>query len=184
MQMDAGLDTGAIVQTRALSIGVQDTTGSLHDRLALLGGQLVVEGLANAHAWQPRAQSAEGVLYAAKVDKSQAALDWRVDAVTLARRVRAFNPAPVAHTALHREAIKVWAAHDLSGDAATLRAAPGTVLGAGPQGIAVATGRGTLVLTELQRAGGKRLAAAEFLRGFALNPGESFDPPAGLAAQP
>ncbi len=184
MQMDAGLDTGAIVQTRALSIEVQDTTGSLHDRLALLGGQLVVEGLANAHAWQPRAQSAEGVLYAAKVDKSQAALDWRVDAATLARRVRAFNPAPVAHTALHREAIKVWAAHDLSGDAATLRAAPGTVLGAGPQGIAVATGRGTLVLTELQRAGGKRLAAAEFLRGFALNPGESFDPPAGLAAQP
>ncbi len=184
MQMDAGLDTGAIVQTRALPIGVHDTTASLHERLAVLGGQLVVEGLANAHAWEPQPQSVQGVLYAAKVDKAQAALDWQVDAATLARRVRAFNPAPVAHTAWQGEAIKVWAAHDLPDAAASPASAAGTVLGIDANGIAVATARGTLVLTELQRAGGKRLGAAEFLRGFVLTPGRSFDRPGAAVPQP
>ena len=184
MQMDAGLDTGAIVQTRALPIDIHDTTASLHDRLAALGGQLVVEGLANAQAWEPQPQSTEGVLYAAKVDKAQAALDWREDAATLARRVRAFNPAPVAHTAWQGEAIKVWAAHDLPDAAASPASAPGTVLGIDASGIAVATARGTLVLTALQRAGGKRLNAAEFLRGFALTPGRSFDLPGAVVPHP
>jgi len=182
MQMAAGLDTGDILLSRAVDISAQDTTASLHDRLAVLGGQLAVEGLACAHQWQPKVQSADGVVYAAKVDKAQAALDWTLDAALLARRVRAFNPAPVAHTAWHGEAIKVWAAHDLDADAAGPATAPGTVLEAGPHGIAVATGRGTLVLTALQRAGGKRLEVAEFLRGFPLTPGRSFDQPAGRAA--
>ena len=184
MQMDAGLDTGAIVQTRALPIDTYDTTASLHDRLAALGGQLVVEGLANAQGWEPHPQSTEGVLYAAKVDKAQAALDWREDAATLARRVRAFNPAPVAHTAWQGEAIKVWAAHDLPDAAASPASAAGTVLGIDANGIAVATARGTLVLTALQRAGGKRLGAAEFLRGFALTPGRSFDLPVAAVPHP
>lgn len=186
MQMDAGLDTGAIVQTRALPIGTHDTTASLHERLAALGGQLVVEGLANAHAWEPQPQSAQGVLYAAKVDKAQAALDWHADAATLARRVRAFNPAPVAHTVWQGEAIKVWEAHalpDADADASPACAA-GTVLRVDASGIAVATARGTLVLTALQRAGGKRLGAAEFLRGFALTPGRSFDLPGAAVPQP
>lgn len=177
MQMDAGLDTGAIVQTRALAIDAHDTTASLHDRLAALGGQLVVEGLANAHAWNPQPQGAQGVRYAAKVDKAQAALDWQADAATLARRVRAFNPAPVAHCVWQGEVIKVWAAHDLPDLATRPSAAGGTVLGVDADGIAVATSRGRLVLTELQRAGGKRLGAAAFLRGFALTPGRSFDLP-------
>jgi len=184
MQMDAGLDTGAMVQTRTMSIGMEDTTGILHDRLAVLGGQVVVEGLACASAWQPKAQSAEGVVYAAKVDKAQAALDWREDAATLARQVRAFNPAPVAHTAWQGEAIKVWAAHDLPDAAARPATAAGTVLGIDGDGIAVATALGTLVLTELQRAGGKRLGAAAFLRGFALTAGRSFDLPVAAVPQP
>lgn len=184
MQMDAGLDTGAIVQTRALLIGAHDTTASLHERLAALGGQLVVEGLANAHAWEPQPQSAQGVLYAAKVDKAQAALDWHADAATLARRVRAFNPAPVAHTVWQGEAIKVWEAHALPDADASPACAAGTVLRVDASGIAVATARGTLVLTALQRAGGKRLGAAEFLRGFALTPGRSFDLPGAAVPQP
>ena len=182
MQMAAGLDTGDILLSRAAAISPQDTTASLHDRLAVLGGQLVVEGLACAQTWQPRVQSADGVVYAAKVDKAQAELDWSLDAALLARRVRAFDPAPVAHTAWQGEAIKVWAAHDLDADAASPVAAPGKVLDAGSHGIAVATGRGTLVLTALQRAGGKRLEVAEFLRGFPLTPGRSFDQPAGRAS--
>lgn len=183
MQMDAGLDTGAVVRTQALSISPHDTTASLHDRLAVLGGQLVVESLADVPAWRPQAQSAQGVLYAAKVDKAQAALDWRADAATLARRVRAFNPAPVAHTAWQGEPIKVWAAYALEDGSEGAACAAGTVLRADANGIAVATARGTLVLTALQRAGGKRLDAAEFLRGFALEPGRSFDLPAGPVAK-
>ena len=184
MQMAAGLDTGDILLSRAMSILPQDTTASLHDRLAVLGGQLAVEGLACAHAWQPQVQRADGVVYAAKVDKAQAALDWSLDAAWLARRVRAFNPAPVAHTAWQGEAIKVWAAHAIASDKTAPHPLAGMVLDVGAHGIAVATGSGTLVLTELQRAGGKRLGVADFLRGFAVVPGRCFDPPGGSAARP
>ena len=184
MQMAAGLDTGDILLSRAVPITPQDTTASLHDRLAVLGGETVVEGLACAHQWTPQPQSADGVLYAAKVDKAQAAMDWSLDAALLARRVRAFNPAPVAHTAWQGEAIKVWAAHALATEAAAPNQPFGAVLHVGADGIAVATGRGTLVLTELQRAGGKRLGVADFLRGFSVVPGPCFDPPGGSAARP
>ena len=184
MQMAVGLDTGEILLSRAVPIAPQDTTASLHDRLAALGGEIVVEGLARSQDWQPQAQSADGVCYAAKVDKAQAALDWSLDAALLARRVRAFNPAPVAHTAWQGEAIKVWAAHAVAPDAAAPTHALGAVLHVGADGIAVATGNGTLVLTELQRAGGKRLGVADFLRGFAVHPGQYFDPPGGSAARP
>ncbi len=184
MRMDAGLDTGDILLSRTMSITPQDTTARLHDRLALLGGELAVEGLACARQWQPKAQSADGVLYAAKVDKAQAALDWTLDAALLARRVRAFNPAPVAHTAWQGEAIKVWAAHAVASDAAAPNQPSGMVLDVGARGIAVSTGSGTLVLTELQRAGGKRLGVADFLRGFPVVPGRCFDPAGGSAAPP
>ena len=182
MQMDAGLDTGAVLCTRALAIGAHDTSASLHDRLANLGGALVVQALANVGDWAPQPQPSDGVTYAAKIDKAQAALDWRADADTLARRVRAFQPAPGAHTAWQGVPIKVWAAHAAPGDSAGAPLQVGRVLRADAQGISVATGRGTLVLTELQRAGGKRLGAADFLRGFALSAGGAFDPAAGGAA--
>jgi methionyl-tRNA formyltransferase len=181
MQMDAGLDTGDMLLTERLPIRADDTTGSLHDRLAVLGGRLIVEALEMAacgglHA-QP--QPAEGVTYAHKIEKAEAAIDWAQPASALARRVRAFNPFPGASTGLAGEAIKVWAAHADDAAAGT----PGEVLAAHADGIRVATGEGALVLTELQRAGGKRLAAADFLRGFPLAVGQVLDaaPPAKAA---
>ncbi|MDO9135806.1 methionyl-tRNA formyltransferase [Hydrogenophaga sp.] len=170
MQMDAGLDTGDMLLTERLPIRADDTTGSLHDRLAVLGGRLIVEALeiAACGGLTAQKQPAEGVTYAHKIDKAEAALDWTAPAELLARRVRAFNPFPGAATALAGEAIKVWAAH---ADTAA-GGAPGELLAVGAAGIRVATGAGVLVLTELQRAGGKRLPVADFLRGFPLQPGQ------------
>ncbi|AOF86859.1 methionyl-tRNA formyltransferase [Hydrogenophaga sp. RAC07] len=174
MQMDAGLDTGDMLLTERLPIRAEDTTGSLHDRLAVLGGRLIVEALEIAACGGLTAQKQpdEGVTYAHKIDKAEAALDWTAPAGLLARRVRAFNPFPGAATALAGEAIKVWAAHAEDAAGGT----PGEVLAVGVDGIRVATGEGVLVLTELQRAGGKRLPVADFLRGFPLVPGQVLEP--------
>jgi methionyl-tRNA formyltransferase len=109
------------------------------------------------------------VTYAHKIEKTEAAIDWTLPAGVIERRVRAFNPFPGATTALAGEAIKVWAARAEVGSAVGV---PGQVLAAGADGIRVQTGDGVLVLTELQRAGGKRLPAGDFLRGFALAPGQ------------
>lgn len=174
MQMDAGLDTGDMLLVERLPIYGGDTTGRLHDRLAVLGGRLIVEALeiAACGGLTAQKQPSEGVTYAHKIEKAEAAIDWAAPAETLARRVRAFNPFPGAATALAGEAIKVWAAH---ADTAPTSGAPGEVLAADADGIRVATGAGVLVLTELQRAGGKRLAAADFLHGFAITPGQVLD---------
>lgn len=176
MQMDAGLDTGDMLLVERLPIRGDDTTGSLHDRLAVLGGRLIVEALeiAACGGLTAQKQPTEGVTYAHKIDKAEAAIDWTVPAEALARRVRAFNPVPGAATALAGEAIKVWAAH---ADTVSTPGVPGEVLAADADGIRVATGDGVLVLTELQRAGGKRLAAADFLHGFAITPGQVLDAP-------
>ncbi len=174
MQMDAGLDTGDMLLVERLPIRGDETTGSLHDRLALLGGRLIVEALeiAACGGLTGQKQPAEGVTYAHKIDKAEAAIDWTAPADILARRVRAFNPFPGAATALAGEAIKVWAAH--AEDTAAC-GEPGEVLAADADGIRVATGAGVLVLTELQRAGGKRLAVGDFLRGFPLARGQGLD---------
>ncbi|MFW2356120.1 methionyl-tRNA formyltransferase [Hydrogenophaga sp.] len=174
MQMDAGLDTGDMLLTERLPIRADDTTGSLHDRLAVLGGRLIVEALeiAACGGLTAQKQPTEGVTYAHKIDKAEAALDWTAPAELLARRVRAFNPFPGAATARAGEPVKVWAAHAVDGSAG---AAPGQVLALGDEGIQVQTASGVLVLTELQRAGGKRLAAADFLRGHELRVGDVLD---------
>jgi methionyl-tRNA formyltransferase len=174
MQMDAGLDTGDMLLVESLAIAPGDTTGSLHDRLAALGGRLIVEALelAACGGLRPVSQPVEGVTYAHKIEKAEAAIDWTLGAAVIERRVRAFNPFPGAATALAGEAIKVWAARAEADNAAGV---PGQVLAAGIDGIRVQTGDGILVLTELQRAGGKRLPAGEFLRGFALGPGQALD---------
>jgi len=175
MQMDAGLDTGDMLLRASLPVTDTDTTGSLHDRLAPLGAQLMVQALqlAASTGLQAVPQPAEGVSYAHKIEKAEAAIDWREPALHIARRVRAFNPFPGASTSLAGEPIKVWMAQHESTDNAGA-AQPGQVLSV-QGGIRVQTGEGVLVLTELQRAGGKRLAAAEFLRGFALAPGQLLD---------
>jgi len=169
MQMDAGLDTGDMLLVETLPIAADDTTALLHDRLAALGGRLIVEALELAACGgliavkQPEA----GVTYAHKIEKSEAAIDWSLPAPVLARRVRAFDPFPGAGSSLGGEAVKVWAAQLADG-----AGAPGTVLEAGEAGIVVACGERALRLTQLQRAGGKRLGAADFLRGFPLAAGQ------------
>ncbi|MDO8276609.1 MAG: methionyl-tRNA formyltransferase [Burkholderiaceae bacterium] len=167
MQMDAGLDTGDMLLVEQLPIGADDTTGSLHDKLAALGGRLMVEALelAACGGLKPVPQPAEGLTYAAKVDKAGAAIDWSLPAQQIARRVRAFDPAPGAFTRLDGEVLKVWRCRVDDGAQAG-PASPGAVLAADAQGIAVACGQGVLRLLQLQRAGGKRLEAADFLRGF------------------
>ncbi len=176
MQMDAGLDTGAMLIKQSLAIAPDDTTASLHDRLAALGAQLVVRALADPAQWQPAAQSEQGVTYAHKIDKSEAAIDWRQSSAQIARRVRAFNPFPGATAQLQGENLKVWGA-DMGTDDPLPGGSPGTVLRADAEGIAVQTGEGILNLRVLQRPGGKRLSAADFLRGFTLTPGMAFDLP-------
>jgi len=178
MQMDAGLDTGDMLLAERLPILAHETTGQLHDRLAALGGRLIVEALeiGACGGWAPQRQPAVGVTYANKIEKAEAALDWSQPAAVLERRARAFNPFPGAGAVLDGEAVKVWAARLEPGDAPGAR--PGQVLAADAQGIRVVTGAGVLALTELQRAGGKRLAAADFLRGFVVVPGQVFEAPA------
>ncbi|RST56017.1 methionyl-tRNA formyltransferase [Variovorax sp. MHTC-1] len=172
MQMDAGLDTGDMLISESLAIG-EDSTAQLHDRLAALGGRLIVDALKQAEAGtlQAEPQPAEGVTYAHKVEKHEAQMDWTQDAAAIVRRIRAFDPFPGVSSALGGETIKLWAARVQPGVPAD---AAGTVLAAGAPGIAVAAGDAVVVITELQRPGGKRLAAADFLRGFDIQPGQVF----------
>ena len=165
MQMDEGLDTGAILLARAIPIAPQDTTGTLHDKLAALGAQLLVEALAANPA--PRAQDAAAATYAPRIDKREAEIDWARPAADIERQVRAFAPLPGAQTALDGAVLKIWRAHVERGT----HGAPGTVSAAGADGIIVACGADALRITELQRAGGKRLAAQAFLSGSRLERG-------------
>jgi len=178
MQMDAGLDTGDMLLTDQLAIADDDTTATLHDRLADRGGALIVQALADAQAdaLRPVKQPEAGVTYAHKIEKAEAAVDWQQPAQVIGRRVRAFNPFPGATGQIAGEVIKLWQAHV---ETQAHGQAPGTVLSADAHGVRIACGEGALCVTELQRAGGKRLNAADFLRGFALTPGQCFDPHTG-----
>ncbi len=169
MQMDEGLDTGAMLLRRAISIHPDDTTASLHDRLAVLGADMIVEALDALDAGRLTAtpQPAEGVTYAAKISKAEAELDWQRPAAQIERAVRAFNPFPVASTHLRGTAIKVWRAQLAEG-----KGTPGEVLAVGDHGVVVACGEQALSLTELQRPGSRRMPVAEFLRGFRVDVGE------------
>lgn len=173
MQMDAGLDTGAMLLTERTAISATDTTAALHDRLADLGGRMIVEALemAACGGLTPVVQPAEGVTYAHKIEKSESSVDWSLPAQAIGQRIRAFDPFPGASTLLGAETIKLWGASPEAMDAPA-GAVPGQVLAADASGVIVACGRGCLRLTTLQRAGGKRLATADFLRGFdELQPG-------------
>jgi methionyl-tRNA formyltransferase len=181
MQMDAGLDTGAVVLREAIPI-VQDgpcadTTGSLHDRLAALGGDLVVQALALAASGglQPKAQDPHGVRYADKVSKLQACIDWNASARQIERSIRAFDPHPGAWTLLGPDVLKIWRAQVVAAAPGPSRPV-GEVLAADEHGIDVACGGGVLRLLQVQRAGGKRLAVADFLRGQALAAGARLGP--------
>lgn len=166
MQMDEGLDTGPVMLRAGLPITPDDTAGTLHDKLALLGARLIVEALANPRPVQP--QDAARATYAAKIDKREARIDWQASATVNARAVRAFNPVPGASTTFRGQLLKIWAASELEGAGGV----PGTVRAADANGIVVACGSGALRLTELQRAGGKRVGAAAFLAGCRVESGE------------
>ena len=170
MQMDEGLDTGAMLLAERLPIAPDDTAASLHDRLAALGARLIVQALAQAEAGTLHAvpQPDAGVCYAHKIDKTQARVDWSQPAAVIERRIRAFDPAPGAYTLWQGEPLKLWQARAEDGDATQ---APGTVLAADAQGIVVQCGQGRLRLLALQRAGGRRLSVADFLRGQPLAAG-------------
>ncbi len=172
MQMDEGLDTGAMLLKESLTIAADDTTASLHDKLAAMGGRLIVEALARLEQGSlPAApQPQEGISYAAKIAKEEAALDFSLPAVTLDRRIRAFNPFPGALAHMGATAIKIWRARPAVG-----QGQPGTILAADAAGVVVACGEGALLLTELQKPGGKRLPAEQFLQGFALSAGQRFE---------
>jgi methionyl-tRNA formyltransferase len=170
MQMDAGLDTGPMLLRRPEAIGPRDTTAALHDRLASLGGQLIVQALrdAEAGALRPQVQPEQGVSYAHKIDKAEAAIDWRTPATLIERRVRAFDPFPGASFQLEGRPVKLWRSQAVE---AASQGAPGTVIDAGPGRLAVVCGAGVLELLELQAAGGRRQPAEAFLRGHPLAAG-------------
>ena len=165
MQMDAGLDTGPILLQEVLPIAPSETTGTLHDKLAALGARLIVTALAARPA--PLLQDAALATYARRIAKEEAVIDWRRAADEIERQVRAFDPAPGAQTRLDGHALKVWRARVERG----VSGGPGTICAAAPDGIVAACGRDGLRVTELQRAGGRRLPAGEFLAGFRLAAG-------------
>jgi methionyl-tRNA formyltransferase len=175
MQMDAGLDTGAMLLVERLPIQLQDTTGSLHDSLAALGGRMIVEALelAACGGLRPVPQPLEGVTYAHKIEKAEAAVDWSQRADVIARRIRAFDPFPGASAQLGGESLKLWGATSVMQGGGN--AVSGTIVARDEHGIGVACGQGRLDITELQRPGGKRLAAGDFLRGFPVEPGMRFE---------
>jgi len=167
MRLDEGLDTGPVAATESLAIGAQETAGELHDRLAVLGAGLLLRTLApileGSAIFTP--QPAIGMSYAPKIAKADARLDWSLDAISLDRRIRAYNPWPVCETTLDGVQLRCWLGTPLPGGPGR---APGTIVAAGADGIDVQTGDGLLRLLDVQVAGGRRLAAGIFASGRAL----------------
>lgn len=167
MQMEEGLDTGPMLAMQSLPIAIDDTTGTLHDKLATLGANMIVAALAQLEnsALPATPQPQAGVTYAAKIAKEEALLDLHQSATDVARKIRAFNPFPGASAMFNELVVKLWQAEALADNNG---AAPGKVLQADAEGVLIACGSGAVRVTQLQKPGGKRLAAREFLQGFAL----------------
>jgi methionyl-tRNA formyltransferase len=176
MQMDSGLDTGSILMQREVDIAPDDDAGSLHDKLAALGAAMIVETLAALRAGRLQAvpQPTSGVSYAHKLQKQDAAIDWSRPAVELARQVRALRPAPGAVCSLAGEVLKIWDAEVVEG-----RGPAGQVIAVGERGFTVACGSAGLLIRRVQRAGGRPLQAAAFLRGRPIAVGERLSAASG-----
>jgi methionyl-tRNA formyltransferase len=173
MQMDAGLDTGPMLLSESVSVSPEATTAELTEVLGALGARLIVQALSGADALIATPQP-EGATYASKIDKAEAWLDWSQSSDVLARRVRAFDPFPVASTMLRGVHVRLWRAAPVPEAGA---ASAGTVVAADAGGVGIACGRGVLRVTELQRAGGRRLPAREFLAGFPVQAGDRCSSP-------
>lgn len=169
MQLDEGLDTGPTLLERKRAIGPQETAGDLHDALAELGASALMEAIAGLldGTLQPRPQPSQGASYAAKLEKAEARIDWSLPAVDLDRRIRAFNPWPVAETTLRGESLRLWRA--TVADAAATAGEPGALLGLDAQGLRVACGRGVLAVSELQRAGKRPVSARDFANAVSID---------------
>jgi methionyl-tRNA formyltransferase len=160
MQMDEGLDTGAVLLERFHEIGARETAGELTEALSELGVRAIVEALARLDELEPRPQDCANATYANKITRADARIDWSQDSAVVDRHVRAFNPVPGAETSLAGEPLKVWRA-----EPAEAAGTPGEVVVAGVDRLVIACGQGSLALTEVQRPGGKRMAIRDFLRG-------------------
>ncbi|HYD78991.1 MAG TPA: methionyl-tRNA formyltransferase [Paucimonas sp.] len=170
MQMEEGLDTGPMLMIERLPIGDDDTTGSLHDKLAELGGKMIVAALRQLERGDLPAtpQPEAGVCYAAKIAKEEAALDFGQPAEVVQRKIRAFNPFPGAFGVFNGVPVKLWRAEIV---AEPVKAALGKIVAASPAGVVIACGAGAVRVAELQKPGGKRLPAGEFLKGFPMEDG-------------
>jgi methionyl-tRNA formyltransferase len=173
MAMEAGLDTGPVLLERHIPILAADTAASLTDKLAQLGAEAIVDALDRLGTLDPRPQDPSRVTYAAKIDKAEAVLDWKLDATMLDRQVHAFNPFPGAETRLDGEVLKIWESYPVDATGA-----PGTLIGLDQGHPVVACGRGALALTNVQRPGSRRMTAAEFLRGHPMSLGTRLGPAA------
>jgi methionyl-tRNA formyltransferase len=167
MQMYEGLDTGDMLLVETTPIAADDTTATLHDKLAAQGARLIVQALA-AEALHGRPQPQDGITYAHKIDKAEAAIDWSLPAAVIERRVRAFDPFPGTSFQAHGETVKLWRADVVPGTGR-----PGEVLSASPERVVVACGDGALALRQVQRPGGRRTDAAAWLQSHPLQPGQS-----------
>lgn len=169
MIMEAGLDTGPVLLQEALPISDGDTAASLHDKLSVLGASLIVDALSRFDMLLPVVQSVDGVTYAHKLEKGEGRIDFGRSAVELSRMIRAFDPFPGTVAMLGSDVVKIWGALPVAGVGV-----PGEVLAASGNGIVIACGEGALCVTELQKAGGKRLGARDFLSGTSIAPGVCF----------
>lgn len=177
MQMDRGLDTGAMIERRALSLDARETAGSLTPKLAALGATAMIDTLAMLASTGTLAatpQPAEGVTYAPKVQRAHARIDWTRDDRAVDCAIRAFDPWPTAWTTFDGEVVKIWRASPLPDAGAGTPVAPGTVVRAHAQGLDVACGRGLLRIDELQPANARRMSAAAFVAGRRIAPGARF----------
>ncbi|HYO27473.1 MAG TPA: methionyl-tRNA formyltransferase [Azonexus sp.] len=172
MQLEAGLDTGPVLLRAACPIGAADNAATLHDRLAESGARLIVDALGGLPL-PAEPQPATGVTYAQKIEKAEALIDWSMDAQELDRHIRAFNPFPGAQAQLGGQTVKLWQAVPVAGSGEK-----GRILSVDRSSIVIACGSGALAVSELQKAGGKRLTVREFLAGHPLKAGDRFDLPA------
>ncbi len=164
MQMEAGLDTGPILLEARTPISSSDTGGSLHDRIAALGAHTLADGLTRTlrgEVLEATAQASDGVVYAHKLDKAEARLDWNESAIALARKVRAFDPWPVAEAQIHGERLRIWSAEAVVDDG--VKATPGNIVASHRDAIDIATSDGLLRIHELQREGGRRMPVRDWL---------------------
>lgn len=173
MQMDQGLDTGAILLQQSIPITQDDTAQTLHDKLAILGAHCIVEALNLLQQGKVSAtpQNETAASHAPKLEKAEAEIDWRLGAEQISRAVRAFNPYPGTHSRMHGIPLKIWQAKATASAAGN----PGEIIATGRKGIVVVCGDGALVLEIVQKPGGKKMSAAEFLAGHSLQPGDRFE---------